>query len=190
MLVEIMNVIVMYAVPFLLAFAAVMDIMYRRIPNKVVLALFVLFFPTAWMIGMGWEQFLTHLAVFAVFLLVGFLLFLPGWFGSGDGKLLAVCGLWLGWPQALEFVIMTILLGGAYAVVKIVADRVLFEGGIWFPRLTEGRLGRILFGRENSLPYGVPLAAGILAILPLSMWARALLLDGNAQRAMQLMSSG
>ncbi len=190
MRVEIMNLIVMYAVPFLLAFAAVTDIMYRRIPNKVVLALFLLFFPTAWMVGMSWDQFLTHLAVFAAFLVLGFLLFLPGWFGSGDGKMLAVCGLWLGWPLALQFVIMTIMLGGVFAVLKLTMDRLLFDCGIWFPRLAEGRIGRILFGRERTLPYGVPLAAAILVTLPLSMWTQAILLGGDAQKVLQVMAAG
>ena len=177
MMEKLIGVVALYAVPFLLAFAAIMDIMYRRIPNKVVLALFLLFFPTAWLAGLGWEQVLEHLVVFAVLLVVGFLLFLPGWFGSGDGKMLAVCGLWLGWPETQDFLVMTVLLGGLYAFVKLIADSLLFEGGIWFPRLAEGRLGRLLFGRKITIPYGVPLAAGILAVLPLSLWAKVHLMN-------------
>ena len=167
---RLIDLIVLYAVPFLLAFAAVTDIMYRKIPNKIILALFVLFFPTAWLAGWSWEVILVHVGVFLVLLVLGFLLFLPGWFGSGDGKMLAVCGLWLGWPATQDFLVMTVLLGGLFAFMKLIANSLLFESGIWFPRIVRTRLGSLLLTRNMSLPYGVPLAAGILVVLPMSTW--------------------
>ena len=72
----------------------------RRIPNAVPIALVALFvvqasvgtIPSSW-----WE----HVAVGGAFLAVGFLFFLAGGFGAGDGKLAGVAGMWVG-PDALS----------------------------------------------------------------------------------------
>ena len=84
--------------------SVVCDQRHRRIPNTVPAALVALFgiqaafgsLPFDW-----WE----HVAVGAAFLAAGFLLYLSGGFGAGDGKLVAVAGLWVG-PGALGSFLM------------------------------------------------------------------------------------
>ena len=73
------------------------DIHRRRIPNAVpalLLALFALYAAAGAVrpIGILWQ----HFAVGAVILAAGFALYLSGRFGAGDGKLLAVAGVWIG----------------------------------------------------------------------------------------------
>ena len=84
--------------------SVVCDQRRRSIPNVVPIALAVLFvmqasvgtIPSSW-----WE----HVAVGGAFLAVGFLFYLAGGFGAGDGKLAAVAGMWVG-PDALGFFLL------------------------------------------------------------------------------------
>jgi prepilin peptidase CpaA len=182
----VLDIIITCVLPFFLAYAAITDIMDRRIPNRVVLAIFLLFFPAAWIAGMSWAEIGEHLAVFAVLLVFGFALFSFGIFGSGDAKLIAVAGLWLGWPDTATFLTMTVLLGGALVLVKLLIDRLAFEGGIWLPRFPKSRLGAFLLRQESSLPYGVAISAGLLFMLPFSMW----MMEGSGASAAMQMAAG
>ena len=81
--------------------AIVSDLAGRWIPDSVPLALlllFALYAVTASHMAPVW----THIAIGAVLLLLGFALFAFGGLGGGDGKLMAVAGLWVG-PYDMEF---------------------------------------------------------------------------------------
>ena len=80
-------------------FAASMacDLHSRRIPNAIPLALLGLFAAYAASGAAGPSAALwVHVAIGAVLLAVGFALYLSGGFGAGDGKLIAIAGLWTG----------------------------------------------------------------------------------------------
>lgn len=79
--------------------SVVCDQRRRRIPNVVPVALAVLFVPYA-VVGTLPAEWWGHVAVGGAFLAVGFLFYLAGGFGAGDGKLAAVAGLWVG-PEPL-----------------------------------------------------------------------------------------
>ena len=102
------------------AVSVVCDQRRRRIPNAVPVALVALFavqaasgtLPSDW--GM-------HVAVGCACLAAGFLFYLMGGFGAGDGKLLAVAGLWVG-PGAvsgflLAMAVCAFALGG-YGILR------------------------------------------------------------------------
>ncbi len=74
--------------------AAVCDLYSRSIPDRVPLGLLAVFgvYAAIAQVAPLW----THLVTAAVLLLVGFGLFVAGALGGGDGKLLAVAGLWIG----------------------------------------------------------------------------------------------
>lgn len=81
----------------LLAVSVVCDLFWRRIPNAIPLALFGLFAVYAATGAAGPPAALwIHLAIGALLLAAGFALYLSGRFGAGDGKLIAVSGLWIG----------------------------------------------------------------------------------------------
>ena len=111
----------------LLAAAVVFDIARRRIPNTVpvaLLGLFVLQIAVAGHRGMAplWAYFLTG----AVLLAVGFVLFLTGALGAGDGKLMAAAGLWIGPADAGSFLMGVGLLGlglGLFSLLPFDATR-------------------------------------------------------------------
>ena len=81
----------------LLAVSVVCDLFWRRIPNAIPLALFGLFAVYAATGAAGPPAALwIHLAIGTLLLAAGFALYLSGRFGAGDGKLIAVSGLWIG----------------------------------------------------------------------------------------------
>ena len=89
-------------------FAASMawDLHSRRIPNAIPLALLGLFALYAVAAGVGLPGPLwAHLAIGAVLLAGGFALYLSGRFGAGDGKLIAVAGLWIGPAELSVFLL-------------------------------------------------------------------------------------
>lgn len=91
-----------WAACLLLAAAMVWDALRRRIPNAIPLALTGLFGAWALAGGAGPAPVWTHAAVGAALLAAGLALYLGAGLGAGDGKLLAVAGLWVG-PRDLGF---------------------------------------------------------------------------------------
>ena len=110
-----MESIAVWAACGLFAVSVVWDLRWRRIPNAIPLALLALFAVYAIAGGAGplgglWA----NLAIGAVFLAAGFALYLSGGFGAGDGKLIAVAGVWVG-PADLSLFLLG-LAAGAFAL--------------------------------------------------------------------------
>jgi len=84
--------------------AMVSDLAGRWIPDSIPLALLVLFAVYA-LTGGDMAPVWNHIVTGAVLLLVGFVLFLCGGFGGGDGKLMAVAGLWVGPYDITRFLV-------------------------------------------------------------------------------------
>jgi prepilin peptidase CpaA len=156
----------------LLVTGAVRDLTSFKIPNWISIALTVGFVPAgflAWTAGAGLGALSLNLAVGAAAFVAGVAMFAAGLFGGGDAKLLAAAGLWLGWPAAGTYVMVTGLAGGLLAGVLL---------ALRSPQLrplagaAPGWIGRLAIPGE-SVPYGVAIAAGALAAFPLSPLARA-----------------
>ena len=95
-----MDTVTVGAACALFAASVVCDHRRRRIPNAVPVALAALFVARA-MLGDLPSDWWEHVAVGGAFLAAGFLLYLAGGFGGGDGKLAAAAGLWVG-PDPLD----------------------------------------------------------------------------------------
>ena len=149
----------------LLITAAVGDIRYRRIPNKLVVSLILL--------GLGYsvaiDPVVGGLLRGTGGLLTGFGIWLPfyvlGWLGAGDVKLFAGASSWLGPMAALEGALVGALTGALLALFWMVRSRGL--------KATTEVLGMsagspsLLTPRDNdssrsTLPYGVAIAVGAL----------------------------
>lgn len=96
-----------------------------------------------------WE----NLALFAGMLAVGTVLFSAGIFGGGDVKLLAAVSLWADFERVLILLAAVFLFGGLLAVIVITR------------RLVVGGVGSALRDRSRTLPYGVAIATGTVAVL-------------------------
>jgi prepilin peptidase CpaA len=151
---EILRYVAAAAVTGVLVWAAVSDVVWRRIPNAAVLTLLALFVP--WAFGLGGAGVLTALAVSAGLLAVGFLLFALGVWGGGDAKLLAAAALFAGLAHLSTLILATAAVGGVMAVVAL-ASRPARALAIWHMR-GKGEWGR-------GIPYGVAIAiAGVIVV--------------------------
>ena len=123
------------------------DLRSRRIPNAIPLALLALFAAYAASGAAGPPAELwVHLSIGAVLLAAGFALFLSGRFGAGDGKLMAIAGLWIG-PADLGL----FLLGLAACAFALAVYALLpFE-----------RTRRL----RNDLPFAVAIAPPAMAVM-------------------------
>ena len=92
-----MEGIVVWVACALFAAGMLCDLRSRRIPNAIPLALLGLFAVYAATGEAGPPGAIwVHVAIGAVLLAAGFALYLTGGFGGGDGKLIAVAGIWIG----------------------------------------------------------------------------------------------
>ena len=143
--------------------AALKDVTTMTIPNWMSAALIVLFFPTAWLVGLPFQQVLIHLGVAFVALLVGMGMFALRWLGGGDAKLMASTVLWLGLSGGGMFLLWTGVCGGLFCLSLIYARfhaRPYVAGAPqWLGRLLEPK---------GDIPYGVAIAAGALIAYPAS----------------------
>jgi len=96
-------------------------------------------------------------------------LFIPGWFGGGDAKLMAAIALWLGFDSLLPYVLYVALAGGfiatLFSMVRSVPLPRAFLGEAWALRLHR---------TDAGIPYGIALAAGALLVYPQTVWFAAL----------------
>ena len=178
---EVLTWIVLASLLALLALAALTDLRERRIPNWLnvgvagMYPVYVLISPTsvAWLGALG--------AAAAVFML-GLVLFARQLIGGGDVKLIAAVTLWAGIDQLTLFALVTSLAGGALALASLWYRR--WHGLIsahmaalgWNPA-TAGSTRPIDSARSEAasststdqaaitLPYGIAIAAGGLAVI-------------------------
>ncbi len=102
----------------LFAAAVVSDLTGRWIPDGIPLTLLLLFVVYTLAIGHRAAVW-THIAVGTVLLLIGFGLFVFGGLGGGDGKLMAVAGLWVGPHELTLFLISLGLLSLSLALFAL-----------------------------------------------------------------------
>jgi prepilin peptidase CpaA len=159
--------------PALVITGGVHDLVTYRIPNWISLALIAAFVPAAGValaLGVTPGALGLNLAVGAVALAIGFTMFALGWIGGGDAKLFASAALWIGWPAAGNYALVTMIAGGAFSIIVLwlrsaVVRAYLPTGPAWFVRLSEPKAG---------VPYGAAIAFGALAASPQSTLVKAL----------------
>lgn len=154
--------------PLLMIIAGAGDVMTLRISNRLVICLAALFPVFAWATGMSLLLFCIHLATAAVLLMAGFGLFSLRLFGGGDAKLLAAAGVWLGFPCALPFLMLTAIAGGLLALAIGALYSFQMEAG-----LRGSRLEGLISSFTPDVPYGFAIAAGAILTTPLSWWTVA-----------------
>ncbi|HCY54560.1 MAG TPA: pilus assembly protein CpaA [Oceanicaulis sp.] len=149
--------------------AALEDVRRFTISNWIPGALIALWLVYAPLSGLGWQatglSLLTGLGVLALMMA----LWMPGWLGGGDAKLIAALALWFGWPSVLTFLLLAMICGGALAAVLLAARR--FAPALPVP---PERLAASPLAHGAPVPYGVAIAGGMLWALPHSPLMAAL----------------
>jgi prepilin peptidase CpaA len=165
----VLEVAVLTVLPGAVAFAAAMDLLTMKIPNRVSAAMVLAFLPLALLAGLGAWDLLHHVEAGLLMLLLGVLLFIPGWFGGGDAKLMAAIGLWIGLDNLFAYVFYVALAGGMIAAIFTSVRSVplprVFLGEAWALRLHRS---------DSGIPYGIALAAGALLVYPHTIWFASL----------------
>jgi prepilin peptidase CpaA len=156
---------ILTVLPGAVTFAAAMDLLTLRIPNAICAVLAAAFFPLGLLAGMDVFQFGSHLAAGLAMLALGLMLFIPGWCGGGDAKLMAAIALWVGFDDLLAYVCDVTLAGGIIAALFSTAR------SIPLPRQLLGEPWALRLHRpEAGIPYGLALAAGALLVYPQTAW--------------------
>ena len=147
---------------------AYMDIRYRRIPNKLVLAILMVGLTMNTIFG-GSHGLLLSLAGFGVSFGIMFFLHVFGTMGAGDVKLFAAIGAVNGLSLVIPTLMLVALTGGVLAIVMMVysgrVQRTMFGVMQFFYGLLPGQhipRFEIPADRRYTLPYAVPICFGSL----------------------------
>lgn len=160
-----LDIAVLTVLPGAVAFAAAMDLLTMKIPNRISAVLGLAFFPMALLVGLGAWDILNHVATGLGVLALGVLLFIPGWFGGGDAKLMAAIALWIGPENLFAYFVYAAVTGGFIATAFFMARSVPL------PRLLLGQGWALRLHRQDAgIPYGLALAAGALLVYPHTVW--------------------
>jgi prepilin peptidase CpaA len=155
------EILVLVALPLLLAAAAGWDVASFTIPNFLNLTLIAAFAVFALAAGLSFSAIGWHVLAATIALAIGFTLFALGHIGGGDAKLFAAVVLWLGLKDFLPYALVASVFGGALAVVLMFLRQwplpVFLAGQSWIMKLHDKKAG---------IPYGVALAAGAFLVLP------------------------
>jgi prepilin peptidase CpaA len=158
---------VLVVFPFAMLHAAISDMLSMTILNRVSLLLIGTFAVIAPLIGMEPYQILTHVAAFALVLIVCFCLFAAGAMGGGDAKLMAATSLWFGLSMDLVvYLVLSSAIGGllTLAILRFRGSPIaVFAGQIEFLR----KIG----DSKEKIPYGIALGIGGLLAFPDSWMA-------------------
>lgn len=138
----------------LLLIAAISDILNRRIPNLIIVAL--IFVSAGWFVLAPLSLLWSGLAAGSLALAVTVALYLFGIVGAGDAKLFSVVALFCGLERLPTLACATALVGGAVAIVYLLIHPTQALRG-----LTHRTLGR----RDRGIPYGVSVAVAGIAVV-------------------------
>ena len=162
------NLAIFLIFPALVAFAGITDFLSMTISNRLCLLIGIAFIPVAISAGLAPAAMAGHFACAAMGLTIGFTAFSFGWVGGGDAKLFSMVALWLGWSQIVSYTVITVLAGGALAIVYL-GLRLVPAG--WMQVASQ----RVASFSQTEIPYGVALAAAALIVYPHSEWWGVLL---------------
>ena len=163
----IQTALIMGLFPGLMVYAAMTDLIDRRIANWVSLALLAGFVAFALASGMGFGQFGAHLGVAFLAFVVGFGAFALGTMGGGDVKLIAASMIWFGPQGAATYAIAFSLAGLAITLVFVALRLDSMQYLLSSNPLTRPFAGRDPTGRD--IPYGLAISSGALFLLPALM---------------------
>jgi prepilin peptidase CpaA len=154
----------------LLLAALLSDLRGFHIPNWVSLGLIAGFFGYA-LLTRAPVDVSAHLIAAGVVFAAVFCLYVLGWFGGGDVKLLSAIMLWAGPQHGARFIAGVALAGGAVAILLLVTGKMLKT----YPqtaRYIPHRMGQ--WARLGAFPYSIPIVIGAISLLPgVFGWAAA-----------------
>lgn len=143
-----------YGFGVLLLLAAGQDLWKLKISNVFPIALIALYIIRAIIVGLQTDMW-QNLAVFALALSAGTILFAKRWLGGGDVKLFAAAALWFDFTAA-PYLLFAITFGGALVALAFIFIRRLLPTGLG------EKTGWESLKRRGPIPYGLAIAIGAI----------------------------
>ena len=141
--------LIVFGVSMILLAVTLIDFDTSEIPDSLCIALIPFAVASIWLLpGITWLSHIIGIVTVALPMLL-LSLFIAGAFGGGDIKLMAVCGLLLGWQLTLLAFFIALLLGGIAAIYLIASGR--RERGqhmVFGPALCIGIVTALFYGSE------------------------------------------
>ena len=178
---EMLTIITVGVTLFVHALIALYDFAYFRIPNGLVILLFII--SLFWGVtSLSFDQMIYHFAVFLGMLILGFSLFAFGWIGGGDAKYLAVSSIWIGLSDLASYILWIAIVGGVLSLFFILFKQTipLLSDSVWARMVNiekkikplswvwmmsaPGAKGQRAIA-QKSVPYGIAIAVGSWIIL-------------------------
>ena len=148
--------IMVWVFPFLVLYAAAMDLLTMQIPNWVSVVGVVAFLGMALVAGMPMSVIAWSIMVSITTFIICFVAFIFHLLGGGDVKLATMIMLWLGWDHFGKFFVIASLYGGLVALVALY----LFDNLRYTLMMRTGK--PVEFASVSGIPYGVALSAASL----------------------------
>ena len=141
-----------FGVVVILLAVSLIDISTMEIPNGLIIALIPLAIAAIWISPEATLQdtlINRGIGFVAVSIPMFILAFLIGGFGGGDIKLMAVCGLLLGWQGIVLAFFIGVVTGGLTAIIKLIRKKVKKGDQMVFgPHLCLGITAALLYGDD------------------------------------------
>jgi prepilin peptidase CpaA len=155
------EIILFFALPVLLAAACFSDLFSMRISNKLCLSIFAMFVFFAGLASMAPSIVMWHILAGLCALVVSFGLFALGAIGGGDAKFVAAVAVWMGFSQLVEYLAIASVLGGFLTFAILIFRRYPLP-----PRLMGITWLNKLHDQKSGIPYGIALGTAAMMLLP------------------------
>ena len=142
----------------LIIWAALSDFCSFKIPNAIPILLVIFFFIALLPLNWDFSQFLSNLITAVGMFVICFLLFIRGFIGGGDAKLLTAVSLWTGLESLSTFIFITTISGGGLAIVLI-----LFRYFNLPKKIKSVYCIKQLHDEKKYVPYAIAISSGALA---------------------------
>jgi prepilin peptidase CpaA len=163
----ILSLVILLIFAGLLVAAAYEDAKRLVIPNRIVLAI-ALLFPAYALAAPDSVNLIGSLKIAAIVLAGGFLLFAFRFMGGGDAKLFAAASLWAGPHLFPLFLFVTAVTGAVIALAMLVSRR-LAHWPAPVPETPAGGDPAVSSRPPADLPYGVAIAFGGIAVVVMTL---------------------
>lgn len=144
-----------------MAYAVFCDFRTLHIPNWISVALALVFLPAALIGELALPSIAAHYGVGFLVFAAGAILFVRGFLGGGDVKLLTAAAIWVGWNELLAYLLATAVLGGALALFVLFLRN--FPVAPFFGSLPG--LQNCLAG-DKEIPYGAAIGLAAIILFP------------------------
>jgi prepilin peptidase CpaA len=138
----------------LLAWLAVTDVRYRRLPNRAVFLVGALYFLDAGISGQTSHQIVDHCTAGLIAFAAGVLLYAVRAFAAGDAKLAAIVFLWCGLDLSVPTLMLISISGMAVGLLSYATRRIESADATGWKKVLAN------FSDARGVPYGVALAIG------------------------------